>query len=123
MKKYIVTLVFLGFVFTTFAQETVVKGKMIDHLSNQAIPETNINILGSNITSITDGEGYFEISGENLPLGEQILMVEKAGYVVKRFPIVINSGETLDLGTILMEIDFNSIQSQIGIIALTEEEL
>lgn len=123
MMKYIVTLVFLGLFFTTFAQETVVKGRVIDYLSNQAIPETNINILGSNFTSTTNGEGYFEISGENLPLGEQILLVEKAGYVVKRFPIVINSGETLDLSTILMEVDFNSVQSQIGIIALTVEEL
>lgn len=123
MRRCLTTLIFLGFIFTSLAQETIVKGRVIDYLSNHVLPESNIHILESNITSITDKDGYFEISGENLPLGEQVLLIEKVGYAVKRFSIIINSGKTLELSTILMEGDFDSVQSQIGVISLSDEEL
>jgi len=34
----------------------------------------------------------FGLFASNLPLGEHILKISKLGYIVKRFPIIINEG-------------------------------
>jgi hypothetical protein len=53
--------VFLFFSTSLFAQETIVKGKVSDVTTNEAIPFANITFKGTNIGAATDFEGYYTI--------------------------------------------------------------
>lgn len=64
-----------------FAQETVIRGKVIDAESGSPIPFANVVIQGTSIGSPTNFEGYFEIKGE----GESdTLVVSYIGYERKK---------------------------------------
>ncbi|RDK88715.1 carboxypeptidase-like regulatory domain-containing protein [Marinirhabdus gelatinilytica] len=106
-----------------FAQEAVVKGKVIDSDATEPVPDTEIRILSSIFNTETDAQGMFSISGTDLPQGEQVLVVSKAGYVTKRIPITIQNGTTINLDPILFEVDLSDIEAQIGIISLSDNEL
>lgn len=124
MKKHILTL-FIGLAcgFSLFAQQTNVKGKVVDSNSTEVIPNVDVSIESSIFNAMTDAEGLFSIESNELPLGEQVLLVSKNGYRTQRIPVTIDSDKTLNLGTILLEIDLTDIQSQIGVISLSETEL
>lgn len=124
MKKYILTLLFC-FSVSLFmkAQETTIKGKVIETISGETVPGVQVKIEESLFDTSTDANGVFSITDSSLPLGEQILRIEKGGYLTLRLPITISQGATLDLTPILMEVDFAEAQSQIGVISLAEDEL
>lgn len=124
MKKYILTLLYC-FSVPLFlqAQEATVKGKVVETISGEAIPDVQVKIEESLFDTTTDKNGIFSITDSTLPLGEQILRIEKGGYNTLRLPITISQGATLDLTPILMEVDFAEAQSQIGVISLAEDEL
>jgi len=105
------------------AQDAVVKGRVVDINSNEVIPDVDLSIENSIFTTATDTEGLFSITSNNLPQGEQILVVLKEGYFQQRIPININAAKTIDLDPILLKIDFSSIEQQIGIISLSDNEL
>lgn len=124
MKKHILTFLFCFSVFSfSQAQEATVKGRVIDSNSGDPVPSATISIEESVFTTTTDANGTFTITESNLPLGEQILFVEKTAYNSLRIPITIQSGGTLNLDPILMEVDFTEAQAQIGIITLADDEL
>ncbi|MFH1321430.1 MAG: DUF5686 family protein [Bacteroidota bacterium] len=58
--KYLPFLLFSLPVFA-FAQQTVIKGKITDAGSNDAIPFVNVYFLGTTIGTTTNFEGYYEI--------------------------------------------------------------
>ena len=91
-------------VFTAVAQKTVVKGSVIDGMNHEPIPHVTITIEETLQTSLTDAEGKFSFTS-NVPLGEHILKVEKSGYISKRFPIIINEGQTLDISDMMLDIN------------------
>ncbi|MGJ8665510.1 MAG: carboxypeptidase-like regulatory domain-containing protein [Patiriisocius sp.] len=124
MKKFIFTF-FTLFVATssTLAQEAVVKGRVVDTNSSDVIPDVSISIESSIYSTETDAEGLFLISSTELPQGEQVLRVTKQGYVAKRIPITIQSGNTLNLDPLQLELDLTEIEAQIGIISLSDNEL
>ena len=105
MKKSF-TIFLFGFiyVFTAAAQQTVVKGSVIDGVTNEPIPNVTISIEETLLTSQTDAEGKFNFNS-HLPLGEHILKVAKSGYITKRFPIIINEGQTLDISDMILDIN------------------
>ena len=105
MKKSF-TIFLFGFiyVFTAAAQQTVVKGSVIDGVTNEPIPNVTISIEETLLTSQTDAEGKFNFNS-HLPLGEHILKVAKSGYITKRFPIIINEGQTLDISDMMLDIN------------------
>ncbi|PIQ19192.1 MAG: TonB-dependent receptor [Flavobacteriaceae bacterium CG18_big_fil_WC_8_21_14_2_50_34_36] len=124
MKKRIITLLFFFFCLANvFAQEAEVKGKVVDLISGEPLPNTQISIQGTVFTTTTDATGEFSLKGANLPKGEQVLLVEKNGYTKLRMPITIQSGGTVNLIPILLEVDFTQVQQQIGTISLADDEL
>ncbi len=124
MKKNIFTLciVFMG-VFTVQAQDAVVKGRVVDTHSSEVISDVQIHILSSNFEAKTDNEGLFALTGSDFPQGEQVLVVSKNNYVTQSIPITIQNGKTINLDPILLAIDLTELESQIGVINLSDSEL
>jgi len=123
LPKKIFSLTIAAFLsLTAFAQQTQVTGKTIDSTTSENVPDVTITIEDSNIETATDGEGVFMFDASSV-LGEQILVLTKEGYVTKRFPIIINEGETLNLDVLTMDFDINEEQLLIGTISLTDNEL
>tara|TARA_R110002012_G_scaffold312248_1_gene522527 strand:+ start:77547 stop:80294 length:2748 start_codon:yes stop_codon:yes gene_type:complete len=104
---------------TAVAQQTVVKGSVTESISLNPIPNVIITIEGTEITTKTDANGLFEFT-TGLPLGEQILNVSKEDYVAKRYPIVINEGQTVNITDMNIVRDTNI---DLFTINLTDDEL
>ncbi|MEO5788649.1 carboxypeptidase-like regulatory domain-containing protein [Gelidibacter sp.] len=117
------TIFLFGFfsVFTAVAQETVVKGSVIDGMNHEPIPNVTITIEETLQTSQTDAEGKFSFTS-NVPLGEHILKVEKRGYITKRFPIIINEGQILDISDMMLDINVAD-SVDLYTITLSDDEL
>jgi hypothetical protein len=106
-----------------FAQQAVVKGRVVDMNSFKGIPDVEVRIEASNFITKSDTEGLFQISGTHLPQGEQILLVQASDYYHQRIRITIQHGKTINLEPLLLEIDVSQIESEIGLISLDEAEL
>jgi len=102
------------------AQQTTVKGQVIDADSTDPISEVSVSIKGATLSQTTDEEGKFNFSS-NVPLGEQLLMVVKEGYYAKTFTIIIEEGKVVDLSTIILNQDIG--ESDDFTISLSEDEL
>ena len=122
MKKPLLIFLFGIFSFlTASAQETLVKGSVKDAASNEPIPDVTVSIEGTNTTTQTDGFGMFVLN-KNVPLGEQVLILSKEGYVTNRYPIVVNEGQTVDISDMVMDIDLSD-SSDLFTITLSDDEL
>ena len=73
MKKSFLLFLF-GMVFSliSFAQQTVVKGSVLDGTTGEPIPDVTITIEETGQTVKTDAKGEFSFT-ENVPLGEHVL--------------------------------------------------
>lgn len=122
MKKSVLILLFGMFsLATAFAQETLVKGSVKDAVTKEPIPNVTITIEETGDFVVTDSKGEFVFSS-NVPLGEQVLRVSKEGYVPKRYPIVVNEGQTVNITDMSLDIDVtNSVD--LFTITLTDDEL
>jgi len=121
MKKTILTLL-LSLVTVLFmhAQQTTVKGQVIDADSTDPVTEVAVSIKGAKLSQTTDAEGKFNFTN-NLPLGEQSLVVGKEGYFTKTFTIIIEEGKAVDLSTIILNQDLGETDD--FTISLSEDEL
>jgi len=124
MKKFIFTFgVILICALSSLAQDTTVKGRVVDTNSSEVIPDVDVRIRGVNFSDVTDELGLFNFTSTRLPQGEQVLLVSKSGYIAQRIAITIQSGKAIDLNPILLEIDLTEVEAQIGIISLSDNEL
>ena len=98
------------------------KGTIIDAISSQPLPDVSIKIQGDNSHTKTDALGVFVLI-TNDSFGDQILILEKVGYISKRLPIVINAKQILELPVIALDIDITEEQLQIGLISLSDNDL
>ncbi|MEL0651970.1 TonB-dependent receptor [Algibacter sp. TI.3.09] len=118
-----ITLIFLFGIFSIslHSQQTLVKGSVLDALTFESLENVSVTIENSNLSMETNilGEFLFE---KNLPLGEQILRVSKIGYISKRFPIIINKNETIDIAGITLDLD-TTTTSNLFTITLSDDEL
>jgi hypothetical protein len=124
MKRFI----FIGYVFilgglSSFAQDAIIIGRVVDTNSSEPIPDTQVSVLNSIYTTSTDAMGNFSFSQETLPQGEQILEISKLGYTTLKIPVRIQKNIPVVLVSILMDIDQSAIEAQIGIISLSDNEL
>ena len=103
------------------AQETAIKGSVLDAVTNKPIPDVVITIEETNQSLQTDGFGAF-IFSSNVPLGEQVLKVSKIGYLTKRYPIVVNEGRTVNITDMTLDIDVSD-QADLFTITLSDDEL
>jgi hypothetical protein len=124
MKRFIFMgcVVFLGGL-SSLAQEAIVKGRILETNSYEPIPDVEINIQGSIFNTATNALGEFYFLQENLPQGQQILIVSKSGYITLKLPIIIRNDASINLDPILMEIDLREVEQQIGVISLSDNEL
>ena len=121
MKKRLI--IFLFGIFSTvtmFAQQTLVKGSVSESITLEPIPDVTVSIEGTVLETQTNSIGEFEFSVD-LPLGEQVIRVSKSGYIFKRYPIIINEGETLNITDMSLEID--AAEANLFTINLTDDQL
>ncbi len=122
MKKSLIILIFGIFSsFTMVAQSTIIKGSVKDAVSSEPIPDVTITIEETQQTTSTDGLGGF-IFSSNVPLGEQVLKISKQGYVTKRYPIVVNEGQTVNITDMTLDVDITDAQD-LFTITLSDDEL
>ena len=105
------------------AQQTDVIGAILEIDTEQPIPGITISIEGTSVKVLTDEQGKFTFAFQDLPLGEQILAVNSINYESKRFPIIINEGELLDLGEVYLNVDLSEDNRRISTISLSDDEL
>jgi len=105
------------------AQDATIKGRVVDTHSSEVIPDVELRILSSDFETQTDEKGLFVFTGTNFPQGEQILVVRMLNYITQSIPITIQNGETINLDPIIMDIDLTELESQIGVINLSDNEL
>ena len=124
MRKFIFTLAVVYISGTILhAQEAVIKGRLVDTYSSEVIKDVQIHILSSNFETKTDMKGLFALIGSDFPKGEQILVVSKLNFITQCIPITIQNGATIYLDPIIMDIDLTELESQIGLINLSDSEL
>jgi len=101
MKNFIFSgcVVFLG-VISSFAQEAIVKGRVLETYSYEPIPDVEINIQASIFNTVTNALGEFYFLEKNLPQGQQIVLVSKAGYRTLKLPIIIRNDAPINLDPI-----------------------
>ena len=122
MSNYLlVFLITILSIFTSLAQDTVIKGSVRDGVSFQLISGVTVTIEETNQTTTTDALGEF-IFSEKVPLGEQVLKISKIGFITKRYPIVVNENETVNISDMTLERDSSKSQD-LFTIALSDDEL
>lgn len=120
-KSFTILLFGIFTVIIASAQQTVVKGSVIDGATMVPIPNVTVTIEETLQTVQTDAEGKFSFTS-NVPLGEQILKIEKSGYITKRFPIIVNEGQTLDISDMMLDINVAD-SVDLYTITLSDDEL
>ncbi|GAL66415.1 TonB-dependent receptor [Jejuia pallidilutea] len=121
MNKITLIFLFAFFSFSLYAQQTIVKGSVKDAVSFQPILNVTVVLEGTDLSSLTDVQGEFLFSS-NIPLGEQVLKISKAGYTTKRFPIIVYKGQTVDISDMTLERDISQSQD-LFTITLSDDEL
>ncbi|MDO5978593.1 carboxypeptidase-like regulatory domain-containing protein [Flavivirga spongiicola] len=106
---------------SVFAQQTLIKGSVKDAMSFQPIENVIIIIEETKQQTQTDPLGEFAFS-VNVPLGEQVLRISKAGYISKRYPIVVNEHQIVNITDMTLELD-NSSSQDLFTISLSDDEL
>lgn len=122
MKKGFILFALLLFSAISFSQTNVV-GNVVDATTNESLPDVEVTIEDSNLTVMTNASGEFNFVAFEVPLGEQIVTFTKDGFISKRFPVIINENESLNLDVISLEVDINEENFQIGTISLSDNEL
>ncbi|GAA4109374.1 carboxypeptidase-like regulatory domain-containing protein [Aquimarina addita] len=122
-KKIFFLFACVGFISINYSQQAGLKGSIVDVFTNEYLADVTVTIKGTLIFTNTNDQGEFDFNKNVLPLGEQIAVILKKGYITKQFPITINQGIILDLKTIDLEYDFKQEQLSIGTISLSDNEL
>ncbi len=104
-----------------FAQQTGIKGSVKASLTFQPIKDVIVSIEKTSLIIKTDALGAFQFY-ENVPLGEQILKISKVGYITKRYPIIVNENQTVNITDMTLEMDTSDTQD-LFTITLTDDEL
>lgn len=103
------------------AQQTIIKGSVLDEITFEPILDVTITIEATKQSIKTDALGVFVFS-VNVPLGEQILRISKEGYLTQRYPIVVNEGAVLDISDMILAVDVSKTEG-LYTITLTDDEL
>ena len=121
MKNIIFKLLLVFAALPVFSQ-TQVKGIVVDGITSESLPDVTVSVEGAGVTRQTNALGVFVLN-QDIPVGEQILVLVKNGFVTKRMPIIINEGATLDMGEISLAVDVVEEQRNISLITLNDNDL
>ena len=75
-----------------FAASGIIKGRVVDSETGDALPGTNVSIKGTNLGAATDLKGYYVIT--NIPPGEYTLKVTYIGYEPQELKVSVAFGKT-----------------------------
>jgi hypothetical protein len=121
MKKQILSFLFVCFAsLYTFAQQTTIRGVVNDMLTSQPIDAVLVQLEGTELSTLTDPQGAFAFLLD-VPLGEQMLVLSKDGFLNARYPIVVSEGSDLNLPDLMLEIDNSN--DELFTITLSDDEL
>lgn len=120
MKKLLLSIFFMFFALTSWAQSTELRGTVVDAKTQQPLVNVTTVLTNTNLSATTTEAGNFSIA--NPTPGNQTLLVRLTGYLQKSFTLEIVTGESVDLGTVYLEEDIASEQ-QLSLITLTENDL
>jgi len=121
MKKQILSFLFVCFAsLYSFAQQTTIRGVVNDMLTSQPIDAVLVQLGGTDLTTLTDSQGAFAFLLD-VPLGEQMLVLSKNGFLDARYPIVVSEGRDLNLPDLILEIDNSN--DELFTITLSDDEL
>lgn len=84
-KTLIIGLCYIFFSLQTMAQ-TIVKGQIIDSLSQSPVPFALIGIKSANTSGVSNTEGYFNININNNSI-KDTLFISSLGYQTVKFPL------------------------------------
>ena len=94
MKKFFWNCVFSTiFTIPLYAQIAAIQGRIIDSDSAEPVAQVTIRIADNDIAITSDATGYFNTTSTSLPLGEQVLIVSKSGYITRRIRITIQQNK------------------------------
>ncbi|KAF5058171.1 Vitamin B12 transporter BtuB [anaerobic digester metagenome] len=105
LKKSLLTLVFAGIASFSFSQG-VVKGVVVDASNNEKLVGAAVVLKGTTKGVSSDVSGNFSFE---VPAGKKTISIQFVGFVKKEIDVTVKDGQTIDLGSILMEAE------QIGI--------
>ncbi|WP_321348045.1 TonB-dependent receptor [uncultured Draconibacterium sp.] len=104
MKKAFFSIVLLAafslFSLATYAQ--TIKGVVVDAETNEALIGASVVLDGTTTGTVTDIDGTFSLSVKS---GDQKIIISYIGYTAKELNVSLSSGQTKDLGEIVMESD------------------
>src|SRR5690554_5762240 len=109
--------------FSAYSQDNSISGKVVDTYSSEPISEAIVNIQNSDFSTVTNSEGEFTFLQKNLPEGEQVIKISKPGYKTIQIPIIIQIDRSIHLKAILLEVDLDALESEIGVINLSDDQL
>lgn len=102
--------------------QTRVIGTVVDAITSEPLPDVTVTIENNSVETITNTQGLFTLTNIDVE-GEQILVVTKIGFLSKRLPVIIQSGQTLDITIVTLDVDVSAEQEQIGLISISENDL
>jgi len=101
------------------AQETVIKGMVLDRWSKKILSGALVSMNGSDLITKTNDQGVFEFA--TVLTGDQVLNIKAQDFVTKKFPVYLQF-EEIDLGAIVLDRDLTT-EKKDHLITLTEVEL
>lgn len=107
--KILMLLGFLMMTFSVFSQGTIT-GTLIDQESNMPMPGANVVVKGTSNGVVTDFDGKFSISVPNTT-GQ--LVISFVGYLNKTIAYNVPSGQTVNVGTVYLEVDSDQLDEVI----------
>lgn len=102
------------------SQQTFIKGSVKNVINFEPIEDVTITIEGTDLYTLTDILGEF-IFDTNVPLGEHFLRISKTGFITKRYPIIVNEGNILNIADMVLERD--DFDADLFTITLSDDEL
>ena len=121
MKKLVISTLFVMQVVFVFAQTTTgVTGKVVDSKTQKALQNVVVEVINSNLTTLTDIRGKFIF--DDMVQGNQVIKIKTQGYEDQLLQVEIESGKILDLGSILLAED-QTQELQLALITITENDL
>ncbi|NGX82935.1 TonB-dependent receptor [Aequorivita sp. KMM 9714] len=109
--------------FPAYTQDNSISGTVVDTYSSEPISEAVINIQNSDFRTVTNSDGEFYFLQKDLPIGEQVIKISKPGYKSIQIPIIIQIDRPIHLKSILLEVDLDALESEIGVISLSDDQL
>ena len=101
LRKLLLVLTLTGITSYTYSQ-AFVKGVVVDATTHENLIGASVIIKGTTTGVSTDASGSFKIA---VPLEKKILLVQFIGYIGQEVEVTGKSGETTEIGNILLQPD------------------